>query len=145
MLLIEIQFFDGPLDERDLVIGIEDDKRSIETQRCQVVSFDAQNTGANSVKGTDIHFFGLVDAHQFFQAFAHLPGSLVGKCDGQDAPWRDMFVLYEVGNAVRDYAGFAAAWPCQDENGSFGGSDCFLLRLIESGQQVSLFQHHHLP
>jgi hypothetical protein len=56
LLLVQVQIFDGPLDERSLIIGIEDDKRSIETQRCQVIGLDAQDTCADSMEGADIHF-----------------------------------------------------------------------------------------
>src|SRR5579875_3139114 len=88
---------------------------------------------------------GLIGSYQTLEALAHLLSGLVGKGDSQDLPGRHLFMLYQVGDAVRDDARFAAAWPGQNQYRSLCRCDSLALRLIESGENIFLFQHHHAP
>ena len=114
LLLIQIQAPDGLLNKGSLIVSIENNKGSIESQGGEMVRLDAQYTGADSMKGANGHLFRLIDPHQLFQPLAHLFSCLICKCDSQDAPRRDVLVLHEIGNTVGDDAGLAASRPCQD-------------------------------
>src|SRR6266516_4553829 len=136
LFLVEIQFFDSLLHKRELVIGVEDHKRFIQSQGREIAGFNTQYTSANGMKGANSHLFGLVDTHQLFQALAHLFGSFICEGDGQDAPGRNMLVLHQVRDAVSNSAGLSAAWTRQDEDRSFGGGDSLPLWFVESCHQV---------
>ena len=63
----------------------------------------------------DRHLFGLIDADQLFQPFAHLARRFIGESHGQDTPGRDMLVLDKVGDTVGDDTCLATARPGQDQ------------------------------
>ena len=61
----------------------------------------------------------------------HLARRLVGEGDGQDLLGRDALVEHEVGDAVGDDAGLAAARPGEDQDRPVGGEDGLPLLRIE--------------
>ena len=62
-------------------------------------------------------------AHQLLDALAHLRCRLVGKGHGQDGLRHHALVLDQIGDAVGDYARFAAARASQNQYWPFGGFD----------------------
>ena len=61
----------------------------------------------------------------------HLPGSLIGKGDGEDRVGPDPG-LYEVRDTVGDGLGFSCPCPGYDEERSLGMQDRLLLLGVES-------------
>lgn len=77
-------------------------------------------------------------AQQLIHALRHLPGGLVGKRDRQDRVRRDIFLLDEPGNAMRNHARLARPRARQDEQwplGSFDRSALFGIEMIEERMQ----------
>ena len=91
----------------------------------------AQDAHAERVKGRDQGLRKRRVPQQLIHALGHLPGGLVGKSDRQDRIGRDIFLLDEPDNAVRNHARLARSRPRQDEQRPLGGFDRSALFGIE--------------
>ncbi len=74
-------------------------------------------------------------AQQLIHALGHFAGGLVGKRDGQDRVGRDILLLDQPGDAVRNHAGLARSGPGQDQQRTLGGLDRSALFGIEMGEE----------
>ena len=89
-----------------------------------------QHPEAEGVEGGDEEPAG-PDAGDLHDALPHLPRRLVGEGDGQDLGGMGPFRLDEVGEAVGEGAGLAAARPGEDHQGAFGARDGLPLPVVE--------------
>ena len=87
----------------------------------------AKDADAKAVEGGDGGLGEGGVAEDFFYALDHLFCGLVGEGDGEDVVWGDAALLYEVGDAVGDDAGFAAAGAGEEENGAVDREDALAL------------------
>ena len=78
---------------------------------------------------------------QGVHALAHFAGGLVGEGDGQDGRWRHTRCADEVGDAVRDHAGLAAARAGQDQERTFGMANGFTLLGIQPVEKIHEWGH----
>src|SRR5208337_3895472 len=74
-------------------------------------------------------------AQQLIHALGHLAGGLVGECDGQNRVGRDIFLLDEPGNAVRDHASLARSGAGKNEQRTVGSLDRRALFGIEMSEE----------
>ena len=89
-----------------------------------------KDPGAEGVEGAD---GDLVSAcpHEGRCALPHLAGGLVGEGERGDAVGLNAAPVDEVGDAVGDDAGLAAAGACDDEHGAADGFDGLALPGVE--------------
>ena len=87
-----------------------------------ILAVASQDAGAKGVKCGDGSPLGGL-AQEGDKPLAHFAGRLVGEGDGGDAVGRDPDHAHEVGDAVGDDAGFAAAGAGYDEQGAVDGGD----------------------
>jgi hypothetical protein len=98
----------GPLQQRPRVVRVEDGVVARESDEPRV---PAQQPGGEAVEGAHLD---RLRTGQGRHAAAHLVGRLVGEGEGDDL-LRTNARGDQVGDAVRDDAGLAAARPCQHE------------------------------
>ena len=101
----------------------------------QHLDIAAQDAHAERVKGGDQGLGERGVAQQLIHALGHLAGGLVGEGDGQDRVGRDVLLLDEPGNAVRNHAGLARSGARQDEQRPLGGLNRGALFGIEMGEE----------
>ena len=94
------------------------------------LAIDAQDTGADGVKGAE-RDATRKPAEEPLDAVAQLTRRLVGEGDGHDARRRHADLVDQVGDAMRDDAGFAAAGPGEDEKRSLTVDDGFVLGRVK--------------
>jgi hypothetical protein len=75
-------------------------------------------------------------AQQGIDAIPHLTGGLIGKRDRQDCPARHPAGGDQMGDAVRDDPGFAAACASQDQQRPFGVLDGFSLAGVQTVTEI---------
>ncbi len=115
-------------DEGLLVVAVIDGKPGIHSHRIDVA---AQNPHAHGMERGDPDALR-AKADEVIHALTHLPGRLIGKGNRQDIPWIDAAFLHQIGNAVCDHTGLAAASSCQDQNRSLCVTACLPLLFIQS-------------
>ena len=74
----------------------------------------AEHAHARGVEGADPDVVEFI-VEESGDAFLHLVGGLVGKCDRKNAVGADAALADQVRDAVRDHAGLARACACKDE------------------------------
>ena len=127
---VDLRQFHGVLDDLGLVVGVVD--RVVGVQ-AKVVPVDTQHLGAEGVERA----YGqrvAAGADQPVQPFPHLPGGLVGEGHGQNVEGADLVLSDQVGDAVSDDPGLAAAGPGHDEERAIDGLDGLFLRWVKSFQ-----------
>ena len=79
---------------------------------------------------------GTNSRHQGSYAIPHLAGRFVGEGHGQNGPAGYLVGAHQVGDAVRDDAGFAAASASQNEKRAFGMLHRLALAGIEACEKI---------
>ena len=105
------------LDGRHLVVVVEDRVVAGQTDELPLAP---QQAGAEGVEGAHRQGVAMLPG-QPDQPLPHLPGCLVGKGHRQDTVGADAVLLNQVGDAVGDDAGLAAARPGNDQQRPVGG------------------------
>ena len=90
----------------------------------------AQDADTHGVEGGDPDTLGIA-AQYLVDTLTHLSRRLVGKCYGQDVPGVHFALVDEIGDAVGDDAGLAAAGAGQDQDGALGLEAGLLLLAVE--------------
>ena len=146
LLVVEAEPLHHAFDHRLLVALVVDDKvfrmtdrRLARNARRDAHRFDvaAQHAHAKRMEGRDDGLGDAQSADQFFDALAHFRGSLVGEGHRQDGFRHHALVLDQIGDAVGDDAGLAAARAGEDQHRAFSGFDGFALlrvQLVEKRQ-----------
>ena len=137
--LVHISHLHGLLDKAQLVIGVVDCVVGIEAHTLTV---PAQHPGTEGVEGAGEDGIGIRNL-QALDAVAHLPGRLVGEGDCGDAVGADVALPHQVGNAVGDHTGLAAAGAGHDEQRAFGGDDGFGLGIVQAFEEVGWVHRHN--
>jgi len=91
----------------------------------------AKNAHAKRMKCGDDGLGDTETADKFLDALAHFGGGLVGEGHGQDGFRHHALVLDQIGDAVGDDAGFAAARAGEDEHRALSGFDGLALLRVE--------------
>ncbi len=142
--VVPVELFEAFLDERGLVVGVEDDEVPPEPDALGVAP---QHAGAGGMEGARPQVPG-GGTHERLEALQHLARRLIGEGDAEDAEGAHP-LLDEPGRAPGQDARLAAPRPGQDEERTAGVTDRLALRFVEIHQQVRLrTQHalsHHLP
>ena len=133
-VFVHAQGFQPVLDDPVLIVLVINGKRTLITQFFDV---PPQNAHANRMEGADPHVRG-VGPHQLFHPRLHFPGRFVGKGQGQNMPGLHPMVD-QIGDAVGQGAGFAAARAGQNQHRPLQRFSGFSLHGIECGQI------HHKP
>ena len=94
------------------------------------VAVGAQDAHAHAVEGGNPHA-ARAGADEGIQALAHLGGCLVGERDGHDLPRGHALVFHQVGDAVREHAGFTTARARQNKQRAFRAKDRFALGAVQ--------------
>ena len=109
--MVQPSVFHGLLEHRHLVLVVVDGEGAVQAQ---VVAVAAQHPGAEGVESGYAQLLGL-GAHQPLQALPHLSGSLIGEGDPENAVGANSTHPHQVGDAVGDDPGLAAARPSHDK------------------------------
>ena len=117
----------GLFHEGFLVIRIVDGKRGLISHE---VDMPAQDADTHGVEGGDPDTLGIA-AQYLVDTLTHLSRRLVGKCYGQDVPGVHFAFVDQVGDAVGDDAGLAAAGAGQDQDRALGLEAGLLLLAVE--------------
>ncbi len=105
----------------------------------QVVDLPAQDAHAGGVEGGDPQGPG-VGPEELLHPLAHLARGLVGEGHGEDVLGRDAADADQVGDAVRQHAGLAAARAGEHEQRTLGGLDRGALFGIQTLEKCVVFQ-----
>ena len=139
-LRVDILFLEDRLDER-LAVGPVADREG------RIVGIDAVGVAAKQLRGEAVEGRnpGTARATELLRSRLHLAGGLVGKGDGKNIVVRDSHAQ-QVGYAMGDDSGLAAAGPGKDHQRSIDVGYRLSLGRIELGQQVveSCFFHRFL-
>ena len=84
------------------------------------------------MEGGNLQLAGLRCRQQFADAFLHFPGRLVGERDGGNVAGLQTAVVYEVGDFLRNDAGFPRTGTGQYQQGSVQVLDGGALLWVES-------------
>ncbi len=137
-LVVEMEALEGLLDDGLLIGLVVDGEAAGEAGVADAEGFDvaAEDAHAEAVEGGDGGLREGGVAEDFFDALAHLLGGLVGEGDGQDVVGGDAALLDEVGDAMSDDAGFAAAGAGEEKHGAVDGEDALALLGVHVGEEV---------
>ncbi len=116
-LVIQAELLVDGAQNRGLVVVVVDGEQRGEAgaDLRQRRAFAPQQADAEGVERRDGGSVARLAGDQGSDALAHLAGGLVGEGDGQDGPSRNLVGADQVGDAVRDHAGLAAAGAGQDQ------------------------------
>ncbi len=128
---IDMEFFEHALHESDLVGVVVNDEVGREPNSGAI---DAQPASAHAVEGAHVEVLRIF-AQEAGGTFAHLAGGLVGEGDGQDAPRRHAPFTDQVGDALRDDPGLAAAGPGEDKDCAVTMGDGGALGLVQAFEE----------
>jgi hypothetical protein len=131
-LLVDVEALEQPLDERELVLGVED-LEELREPRLAVVC--AQQPVAQAVKGADPHAAG-VDRQHRRDARQHFLRRLVGEGDRDEAARAHLPGLDQPRNARGEHARLAAAGAGEDQRRLVRQRDRFELLFIEAGEKI---------
>ena len=115
------------LDGRHLVVIVED---RVVAGQAEEIPIAPQQTRAEGVESADGQRVA-VGTGQADEALPHFPRRLVGEGHSQDAVGADAAHLHQVGDAVGDDAGLAAARPGHDQQRPVDGLDGLFLRRVQ--------------
>ncbi len=129
---------EGLLDDGLLIGLVVDGEVAGEAFVADAEGFDvaAEDAHAEAVEGGDGGLREGGVAEDLFDALAHLFGGLVGEGDGQDVVGGDAAFLNEIGDAVGDDAGFAAAGAGEEKHGAVDGEDSLALLRVHVGEEI---------
>ena len=94
------------------------------------VNIPPENSHAGGVKGCDMYCLRKVFDHAF-HTFFHLPGSLIGKCDRENAPRSNSFLFNQPRNPACKNSGFSRSRSGQNQEGAIQMSCSLLLLRIQ--------------
>ena len=132
MFVVEVELIDDGFHDAFCIIRIINGEALWVTESLCLASEDP---GENGVEGADVQVPCFVVAEDMFDAFLHLPGSLVCEGQGQNSERIDP-VGHEVSDAGSEHFGFAAACTGNDHEGAFQVKDCFPLLVVQTLQIV---------
>ena len=87
------------------------------------------------MKGAGKDGVGIGDLH-ILDAVTQFPGRPVGEGYGSDSEGPDVTFSNQVGDAVGDYPGLAAAGPRHNKQRPLGGNDGLQLGIVQPGKDV---------
>ena len=96
-----------------------------------MLALPPQQPGAEGVESANGQGVA-VGADESGETVPHFPCRFVGKCHCQDAVGADAVDLHEVGDAMGDDAGLAAARSGHDKQRTVNGLDSFALRRVQA-------------
>ena len=136
--VVEGEALEGLLDDGLLVGLVVDGEGAGKALVANAEGFDvaAEDAHAEAVEGGDGGLGEGAVAEDLFDALAHLLGGLVGEGDGEDVVGGDASLFNEVGDAVSDDAGFAAAGAGEQEHGAVDGEDSLALLRVHVGEEI---------
>ena len=105
----------------------------------------AQHPHAERVKGRDHRLGDGKAAHQFVHALDHLLRGFVGKGHGQDGFRHHAQILNQIGNAIGDDPGLAAARAGEDQHRAVRGFDGFALLRVEFIEKRQIWSGSEVP
>ena len=94
-------------------------------------AFDAKNAGKNAVERSHPDVSRFCVAHNLANPQLHFAGSFVGESQRENGKWIDALVD-QMGDAVRQNAGFARTCTCYHHHWPFDMSRRGLLRFIQT-------------
>ena len=98
------------------------------------VAVTAEDSSPHGVEGAEPHPAD-VSTEQLLDPAAHLPGRLVGEGDRQDLLGAHPAGGDDVGDAMGQHPGLAAAGPSEDQEGAVRGRHRLALGRVEGGEQ----------
>jgi len=140
-LVVHPGLLDHSLHRALLVLGVQDLEIAGQLEGGGV---GAQDAVAQAVEGADPQV-GHADAQQLLHPFAHLAGGLVGEGHRQDGAGGLAQVAHQVGDAVGEHAGLAAAGSGQDQAGAGGQGHRGVLLLVQAVKHGSPFRWGSRP
>ena len=140
-LVVEAHALVRGFDDGELIFIVVDGKLPCEARanlRQSVAVTPQQSHAERMERGNHRRGRKLQAFEMRFHARAHFTRGLVGESDRQNREWRHLIRGDDVRDAVRDDARLAAARSGKDQEWSFGSSDGFTLRGIETGKKIHL-------
>ena len=131
-LLVEVHAFHEALDDRELVLRVEDLKKMRQPGLAVV---RAQHAVAQAVKSADPHA-ARVDRQHRRDAREHLLGGLVGESHRQEPVRAHLPGLYQPRDARRQHARFAAAGAGEYQRRLVRQRDRFELLFVQTGKEL---------
>ena len=126
---VDVQIFDDALDERQLVVGIHDDKITVEGHR---TGFPTQNAGTDGVEGPDPHGSLNAFSQSGFNTGHHFLRGFVGEGDRENVVRADAHRAHQVDDALREHFGLAGARSGDHQCLAVPGGDSLFLLWVES-------------
>jgi hypothetical protein len=123
---IDLEILHDVPDEALLVLIVVNDKTVLIPEMMDVLP---QDTNAGRMKGADPDPLASL-TEKTADPFLHFIGSLIGERDGQDAEWRNLLLLDEIGHPMREDTGLAASCARKNQKRSFGVKNRLLLYWI---------------
>ena len=120
---------DDLLQQRDLVVGVEDREARLEADRLGVAAQDARR---DRMEGAEPHAFGGAADHRF-QPLAHLARRLVGEGDRENLGREGAAGREDMRQPGGQHPGFAGAGAGQHQHRPVDRLDRPALRLVEAG------------
>ena len=116
-LVVQAELLVDGSQDRDLIVVVVDGELRGEAgaNLRQRRAFAPEQADAEGVERGDGRGVARLAGNQGTDALAHFTGGLVGEGDGQDGPSGNLVGADQVGDAVRDHAGLAAARAGQDQ------------------------------
>jgi hypothetical protein len=134
VLLVNIQVFQRPLDEAELIITIKNDKVAFEGQ---VFRLPAEQSGAEGVKSAQREAASS-SAQQLGYSGLHLAGSFVGKSDRKNAVGIQPQPINQVSNPPGEHARLPGAWASKHQHWSSIYSDRLFLLWVEPRENIHI-------
>ncbi len=131
-LFVEAHAFHQPLDERELILGVENLEQ---LRQAGLAMVHAQQPVAQAVKSTHPHA-ARVDRQHGRNAREHLFRRLVGESDGEQTQRAGLPALDQPCDARGEHARLAAAGAGQNERGLMRQGDGFELMFVEAVEKT---------
>ncbi len=127
-LFIKLKLPQGLAHKPFLVVAIVDDKIALTPQVDNIAPQEASTDAMEGSHGEGRCLFG---PHHLCQSFFHLPGRFVCKGDSKNGEGVNATFVDEMGHAVGEDAGFAAAWPGQHKHRAITSLHRLPLNIVE--------------
>ena len=124
---IHIQFLKNLAHQRLLVVSVINRKIRIIPQ---ILTMSAQDSHAGRMKGADPYAV-CPPADCPLHTLLHLRSCLIGKCNRQNIPWINCFLLDQIGNPVGQHSGLSGPGACQNQERPLRTQNRFLLPVIQ--------------
>jgi hypothetical protein len=125
---VDVQFRQRLIHGGELIVGIEN---GVILGIGGVFALAAEHARADAVKRADLQA-AQPRAKQALHAKAHFFGGLVGEGHGHDGGSRHAHFLNQIGDAIGEHAGLAAARPGQHQHWPCARSDRFALPVVQT-------------